>query len=158
MNKNKVRLLFVLLVGFLFFQFFLCIKFSEPYPAIVLPGFGKIPQSSNNIKYVKYEILAFSSEQNYDYVSADELFMNVPRVFVPVMLNNIIKKHNKETDNSNQKDYVKFKRWIATRLNSIYKKDYFKVEIRKLEVTTNPQLNDVVLEKVSLKNQTSIVL
>lgn len=158
MKRNKIRLLFVLLVGFLFFQFLFSMKFSEPYPAIKFPGFGKVPQSSGKVKYTKYEVLAFSSEQNYDSVNTDVLFNNVPQIYVPGLLNNIIRKHNKKSSNSDQQDYNEFKAWISSRLHSIYKKDYYKVEIRKLEVATDTELNNTAPDEVSLKDKTSIVL
>jgi hypothetical protein len=140
MNRITLRIMFVALVCFLFLQFLYALKFSEPYPAIKLPGFGKIPQLSGQIDYTKYELLLYPAEGDSMVVNAEDLLENYPKTYIPGILTTIISKHNptkadKQTNLSNSllQDYTQFKVWLNDRLYTMYNKRFYKMVINKRE-------------------------
>ena len=54
MTKRKLRILFSTIIVFLFIQFVVTLKFSEPYPAIIYPSFAHV---GDNSKFNSYRII-----------------------------------------------------------------------------------------------------
>lgn len=84
--RPRIRLLFLLLIPFLFAQYLLAKWFLEPYPSLVYPGFGTIPDQGEYISYGTQDILVFDDAGARDTLDAHALFHGLPRHYVPVIL------------------------------------------------------------------------
>ncbi|RDC66025.1 hypothetical protein [Adhaeribacter pallidiroseus] len=162
MRRNSIRILFVVVSVFLVIQLMYIWKFSEPYPAIRFPGFGKIPQVGGEVSFTKYEVVAYASQDSVT-VKPEELFDNIPKHYLPNLLNNLIKKRTEDSQpnatisTKKRQDYEDFKIYIANRLNILYNKKYDKLVINKFDVKRNPELSDSVGRK-SLIETAGIIL
>lgn len=65
MNKTSIRVLFAILIPFLFLQFVFVLKVKEPYPSIRLPAFGTVPENSEVLNDIK-DIDVIAHFQNGD--------------------------------------------------------------------------------------------
>ncbi len=146
--RTKIRLLFFAIVVFLFLQFLYAMKFSEPYPAIKLPGFGNINKVTGIVDYSKFEIIGYTSNNDSIIVEADNLFDKYPKSYILALLTTITNKHNIITGNSSNlskeelANYKDFKVWLRKRLQTVYSRDIYKVVVNKKEVKRNIETNE----------------
>lgn len=83
-NKSKIRWLFALVLVIYVLEFAIKLKFEEPYPAIVYPAFGDIPNISRPIKTVDIEAL-FNNNDSSE-IDKKTLFYNLPGATTTVLL------------------------------------------------------------------------
>lgn len=144
MRKTKIRIMFAAITALLFIQFSYTIKYSEPYPAVRFPGFGKVPQVTGEINYASYDLLLYATERDSMVISVENLLETYPSSYFHGILNTIVSKLNPETQTptiisqtEDQETYLLFKQWLSSRLYSMYTRYFDKLVINKYEVTRN---------------------
>lgn len=141
MNRQKIRILFILVAGFLILQFLFILKVSEPYPSIKFPGFGKIPQTSGQIQVINHEIIAYSDTNDSTIVDAYLLLEDYPKTYIPSILSSIFTAQKEKSArntalgfNNVDANYKEFQLWVVARLATLYHKNYTSIVIKKVTI------------------------
>lgn len=84
-QKSLTRLAFMGVFVTLLFQFFVAKYYEEPYPAVVLPGFGQVPDISYPYPYERLHLYAYTPNDSVE-LTLDEVFDPFPEValFAPM--------------------------------------------------------------------------
>jgi hypothetical protein len=79
---SNVRKGFFIIIPLLFLNILFLFAIPEPYPAIILPGFGNIPKSSESFEFSKEKVKIYDS--NGDSIELDKkmFFATIPPVFI----------------------------------------------------------------------------
>ena len=81
-KSNGAARLLVALVAILGLQFAVALSWSEPFPAIIMPGFGGRPPSSGRTDIRAYRVVATGPSGSEFAVSAPEFFTGLPHWYL----------------------------------------------------------------------------
>lgn len=91
LNKHKLTFSFIALGIFLIGQFVFTIKIIEPYPAIILPGFGKFPEySENTLSFTDFELHAVFSDGKAQVLQKEKVFKEIIPWHIPSNTYNLL--------------------------------------------------------------------
>jgi len=145
-NKNCIRLFFLFFLSFLFAQFLFTMKFSEPYPAIIYPGFGGVYNNSEYNSYKTHEIIITFNNSKTIKIDDKLLFGE----FQPIARGKIFKKFFEMDQQKDQKSYEEFKKFrssLENRIKSKFSGDPRSIEIIYYDVKEYYRLNPIKVEK-----------
>jgi hypothetical protein len=86
MRKKRANLFFAGLIVFLFVQFAFIQLVAEPYPAIVFPGFGDVPDKDGVISFGDAQLWAYNSQGDSAQVNINKDFPAVPLTYQTMMM------------------------------------------------------------------------
>lgn len=107
-NKRRTTLRWIFLLTFflLLFQFIVAFTFTEPYPALLLPGFGNVPPEKE--EYISRKVEFFVTTEDGKTISIDrrELFKNLRNVHSYILTRRLFNEHSllfKNTENDTER-------------------------------------------------------
>lgn len=82
MHKNIIRLIFVALIPLLFLQYAYCLKYTEAFPAIIMPSFSGSDAAKSGRAYTEQiELQAFSGDEPTGEMTYQQLLHDVREEF-----------------------------------------------------------------------------
>jgi len=81
-NSRTTKLFLVGFIGFLFAQFAVALWWSEPYPAVIEPGFLGSPPTTGRATIRGYRVVASGPANSALVLEADKFFNRVPSSYL----------------------------------------------------------------------------
>ena len=93
-GKKLVRVGFFLFLLILFLQLFFSLRFTEPYPALLLPSFGYVPDNEQQFNYQVADISAYIGNNKIEIPSEQDLFPTMPPVYSTILSRKLFSEHS----------------------------------------------------------------
>lgn len=85
-TTKAANLFFLVFILFLFLQFGFIMSVAEPYPAIVFPGFGDVPDKHGTMNFSEAQLWAYRSNGDSAKVEIGRDFSAIPRTYQTMMM------------------------------------------------------------------------